>query len=140
MGVRLTGFVINHQGMASEPYYVIKEVNSKLYMQLAYGYSYEEGSFGLNGFDENEGTYKIVDYSDIQELEYVIDETGAKSGDGFNKSVSRRFVLDSGDSYTLYMEFSDGTTVNVYGYNTYPNGFDILRGKVLEIFRKLNIC
>ena len=100
MGVRLTGFVINHQGMAREPYYVIKEVDSKLYMQLAYGDSYEEGSFGLNGFDENEGPYKIVDYSDIQELEYVIDETGAKSWDGF----------------------------------------DILRGKVLEIFRKLNIC
>lgn len=140
MGVRLTCFIINHQGMEREPYYVIKEIDSKLYMQISCNDLYDEGIFeDINVFDENDGPFKVIDYSFIQELEKVIYETGAINWDGYNESVSISGILDVGDSYTLYMEFSDGTTVNVYGYNTYPDGFDILRGKVFEIFRKLNV-
>ena len=67
----------------------------------------------------------------------LIEELGARSWDGFNESVQLRGVLDAGDSYSLFLEYSDGSTVKVYGYNTCPKGFDELKLKIMNIFMVL---
>ena len=45
-------------------------------------------------------------------------------------------VTDSGDSYRLYLELTDGTTVTVDGYNAKPAGFPELLYRVEEIFHE----
>ena len=151
-GARLTGFHINHIGMAMEPHYVIKSTEKGVYLKLTNmspdDWIMTEG----DGFKEDEGNGKYFRFADVvkdcesgeivfleddtvvKELEEFIVKVGAISWDGYNEHVSMSGILDAGDSYTLYMEFSDGTTVSVYGYNSCPIGFDELRMKTVEIF------
>ena len=157
MGVRLTGFHIHHQGMAMEPYYIMREIDSVIYMKETncapddWCMLDEENSRHRDRSDiatylgfadvlkdcEYGHVYKLEDRKPIEELEQLIEELGAKSWDGFNKSVQRRGVLDAGDSYSLFLEFSDGSTVKVYGYNACPEGFGELQLKIVKIFSKL---
>lgn len=74
----------------------------------------------------------------MRDLEDAIVRAGAFSWDGYNKRKFMKRVADSGDVYRMYMEFSDGAKVNMYGYNCCPKGFkDLLRG-VEEIFNSIN--
>lgn len=157
MGVRLTGFHINHQGMAMEPYYIMREIDSVIYMKetncapddwcmlevenschrdksdvatyLGFADVLKDCEYGC--------IYKLTDRKPIEELEQLIEEIGARSWDGFNESVERRGVMDAGDSYSLFLEYSDGSTVKVHGYNTCPEGFGDLKLKIMNIFMKL---
>lgn len=158
MGVRLTGFHIHHQGMEREPYYIMREIDSVIYIKqtdcapddwcmlevensrhrdksdvatyLGFADVLKDCEYGY--------MYKVTDRKPIEELESFIEEIGAKSWDGFNESVSLKGVLDAGDSYSLFLEFSDGSTVKVYGYNACPKGFCELKHKAQEVFQKID--
>lgn len=157
MGVRLTGFHINHQGMEREPYYIMREIDSVIYMKetdcapddwcmlevensrhrdksdvatyLGFADVLKDCEYGQ--------IFKLEDRKPIEELEQLIEELGARSWDGFDEHVELRGVLDAGDSYSLFLEYSDGSTVKVYGYNACPKGFDELKLKIMEMFWEL---
>ena len=78
---------------------------------------------------------KLEDDVLLRRLEESIVKYGALGWDGFNESESMPEVADSGTSYSLYLELSDGTAVTAHGYNVCPAGFDELYGEIAEIFQ-----
>ena len=121
-------FCINHQGMAMEPYYILKATDDGTYMKF----------MSLNPEEQQTDMAEEVweDSVFIEKLEEAIVQCGALGWDGYDEKVSRKGVMDSGDSYELRIELSDGTTVNMRGYNTCPAGFESLLGQVRELFMK----
>lgn len=121
-------FCINHQGMAMEPYYILKATEKGTYMKF----------MSLNPEEQQTDMAEEVweDSVFIEKLEEAIVQCGALGWDGYDEKVSRKGVMDSGDSYELRIELSDGTTVNMRGYNTCPAGFESLLGQVRELFMK----
>lgn len=150
-GAGVIGFHIHHMGMEMEPHYIIKSTEKGVYLKLS-NTSPDDWTMMDEDDSDNDGSKEYFKYADIvkdcesgevvfieddtviKELEDFIVQVGAVGWDGYNEHVSRPGVLDAGDSYDLYMEFSDGETVTVNGYNACPMGFDELRMKVMEIF------
>ena len=148
-GVCLTEFYISEQGMAMQPRYMMKKSNDGVYMKISNLESnclqMLEGEDSCDFDDrllfidvvkdcEHASSVKLSDDAPVRELEKVIAESGSLSWDGYNKHKSMRGVLDSGDSYELYMSFSDKSTVNVNSYNSHPANWNMLMGRVKEIF------
>ena len=152
-GVRLTGFYINHIGMAMEPHYIVKTTENGTCLKITNlsPDDWQMSDLVVDGENKNTSDkyFKFADvvldieYGNVvlleddkvvKELEKVIEKVGALGWDGYNEHVSMDGVLDAGDSYNLYMEFSDGKTVTMYGYNSCPKGFDELMLTVITIF------
>ena len=76
----------------------------------------------------------LEDGEPVRELEAAIAQTGALEWDGYKESNAMKGVDDSGDSYELYFELSDGSSVRVEGYNVCPDGYMELLGRTAEIF------
>lgn len=82
---------------------------------------------------ENEGRPRPLDPSLAAEMIRVVEECGMKRWDGFRGS--NPYVLD-GESFSLTMEFSDGTTVYASGENSFPDGYGEASARLDEIFEK----
>ena len=76
----------------------------------------------------------MADDVTVKELMEVINTSGALGWDGYSKSVSMDDALDSGDTYRLYLQFSDGKTVTVNSYNSSPEGWGDFYVKIRDIF------
>lgn len=152
-GVTLTGLYITHQGgMAAGPYYILSTTDGGTYMKISDlspddwrmtdGEDISEMPFNAQylGFAdtvkdcEHGSSVRIEDESPLRELEAAITEYGALAWDGYNESDTMEGVLDSGDSYRLYLELSDESTVTMKGYNVCPAGFMPLYMQVQQIF------
>lgn len=149
-GVTLTGFYMTHQGMAMEPYYILRVKDDRIYMkttnvnpanlQITFGMTrnndIEVEYFGdIDTVNESEyASLTVVDEAVVRELEQAIVEWGALSWDGFSESRSMDGVLDAGDTYKLFLMLSDGSTVSVHGYNARPKHWSDLGLRVIEIF------
>ncbi|MBR5268185.1 MAG: hypothetical protein IKU20_08335 [Lachnospiraceae bacterium] len=151
-GVTLTGFYMNQMGMARAPYYMMKVTESGTYMKIStsspddYEMWKDDDSENLEQPSEYFGyieTVKDVEYAShvkleddtvIRQMEECIEKYGALGWDGYSKKEDMPGVMDSGDSYNLYLELSDGTTVTMQGYNTCPAGFHDLYGDIVKIF------
>lgn len=161
-GVTLSGFYMSHQGMAMEPNYILRVTDDGCYMKITSenpdGYKMTEdgenppilnGEGGLDLERENRyfgfvNTIKdcehasliMADNTIVEELENIILEGGALNWDHYSKNKSNKGVLDSGDSYNLFILFSDGSTVTVDSYNSAPEGWDDFFVKVRELFEE----
>ena len=151
-GVTLTGFYMNQMGMARAPYYIMKVTESGTYMKISdlspddYLMWKDEDSEPLEQPSEYFGyieTVKDIEYAShakleddkvIRQMEESIVKYGSLGWDGYSEKEDMPGVLDSGDSYNLYLELSDGTTVTMQGYNTCPAGFHNLYGEIVKIF------
>lgn len=152
-GVTLTGLYITHQGgMAAGPYYILSTTDSETYMKISDlspddwrmtdGEDIFEMPFNVQylGFAdtvkdcERANSVQLEDESPLRELEAAIAEYGALAWDGYDESDSMEGVLDSGDSYCLYLELSDGSSITMKGYNVCPAGFMPLYIRVQQIF------
>ena len=138
-GARLTGMYINHQGMAMEPHYTLKAMEDGIYMKYSYSSPLDTGGHYLDYADSVQDYEQAVltlltDETPLLELEAAVLDVGALEWDGYDVHKSEPGVSDSGDSYTLYLEFSDGNTVTVKGYNACPDGFETLLSQVMDIF------
>ncbi|MBR5381702.1 MAG: hypothetical protein IK136_03680 [Oscillospiraceae bacterium] len=152
-GAELTGFFIRHMGMAMEPCYILRADGSGTYMKIS-NLAPDDWRM-LEDEDEDElpenARYlgfadtvkecelaflkKLDDDGAVRELEALIEQTGALGWDGFTKHVSTPpGVLDAGDSYEMYIELSDGTTVTVDSYNVSPAGFGDLKYEAEKLF------
>jgi len=153
-GTEISGLFITHQGMQAGPYYLLQATDSGTYMKISNkdpgGYDMTKGedtaSLPINakylGFIdivkdcEYASSILLEDEAPLRALEAAIVENGALAWDGYDESDSMEDVLDSGDSYRLYLELSDGSTVTMQGYNVCPVGFMPLLAKVEEIFEE----
>lgn len=149
-GVTLTGFYMTHQGMAMEPYYILRVKDDGIYLkttnvspanlQITFGMTrnndIEAEYFGdIDTVKDSEyASLTVVDEAVVRELEQAIVEWGALSWDGFSESRSMDGVLDAGDTYKLFLMLSDGSTVSVHGYNARPKHWSDLALRVIEIF------
>ena len=142
-GVHLTGFFITHQGMAVEPYYIMKETEDGVYLKISattpddwtlYADSASrEGSLDLVDA-EDARIAKMQDATAVQALEDAIVQSGALGWDGYDAFVPMEDALDADDTYILYLELSNGTTVTMHGHNTRPKGFVELLAQTQEIY------
>lgn len=161
-GATLSGFYMSHQGMAMEPYYILRVTDDGCFMKISSeepnGYKMTEDGEeptkinGEGGLDsEREKSYfrfvntvkdcehaslVTVDETIVEQLENIVLEAGALNWDNYTKSKSEPGVLDSGDSYDLFVLFSDGTTVTVDSYNSCPKGWDDFFGKASALFEE----
>lgn len=152
-GVTLTVFFMNRMGMAREPYYIMKVTESGTYMKIS-DLSPDDYNMWKDGEPENPEqpaeyfgyieTVKDIEYAShvkledeslIRRMEEIVVTYGALGWDGFCEREDMPGVLDSGNSYDLYLELSDGTTVTVDGYNSAPKGFNEFYMEMVEIFR-----
>ncbi len=151
-GVSLTGFYMTHQGMAAEPYYILRVTESGTYMKISNmspdnywmckdeDMSAQAGNAKYLGFAdtvkecEHASLVLLENEAPVRELEDALIQAGALGWDGYDETVSMENVADSGDSYVLYLELSDGSTVSAKGYNAHPAGFRELLTSVREIF------
>ena len=151
-GTRLKHLFITHQGMRGGSYYILKTTDAGVYMKISNMSprnlrmleGEEEESLGGHanylGFAdtvkdcERASLVLLDDHGPVRELEEAIAAVGALEWDGYRKSLAMEGVLDSGDSYQLYLELTDGTTVTVDSYNAKPAGFLELLRQVGEIF------
>ena len=152
-GTKLTGMYLNQQGMMKMPYYIMKSTESGTYMKITdlapddYEMWKDADTDSLEqpaayfGFVESvidieyASLIHLEDESLIRQLEELVEKYGVLAWDGFHESDSMPGVLDSGNSYNLYLEFSDGTTVTVDGYNAAPKGFHDFYSETAKIFQ-----
>lgn len=144
-GVNLTALFLHHEGMAMEPYYILKTTEQGICLKMTDRSPLEfvqqdtKISPYIDGFDrvmegEKAQLHTVNDSGLLQDIEGVISRYGALRWDGFDRSVSKGNALDSGDRYELYFELSDGSTVTVNAYNCYPAGFPELLIEIQDIF------
>ena len=131
----LTGLFMTHQGMAMEPFYILSATDSGCYMKIT-DRNPESDYFGSADVVLNDEHASLVtaDAVTVREIFDVIVSSGALAWNGYNKHVSMKGVLDAGDSYTLFLKFSDGSTVKVNSYNSHPDGWNDFFVKVRNIF------
>lgn len=150
----LTGLFITHQGMRGGSYYILQTTDAGTYMKISnrdpgdYEMTKDEDVAALPanakylGFAdivkdcEYASSVQLEDDAPLRALEAAITESGALAWDGYDESDPMEDVLDSGDSYRLYLELSDGSAVTMKGYNVCPAGFMPLLAKAAEIFEE----
>ena len=150
--VSLTGFFITHQGMAAEPYYMMKETEDGVYLKISANGPGDWTLYADADEDSQEYSLNFVDtvndYEDAQiaqpqgdsavrALEDAIAQAGALGWNGYDAYIPMDDVLDADDFYILYLELSDGTTVAMYGHNTRPKGFAGLLAQTQEIYSEI---
>jgi len=151
-GVKVTGLFITHQGMRSGPYYIMQTTEDGVYLKTSnlspddYCMIKDEDAAALPanakylGFAdrvkdcEYASSVLLKDDSVLMEIEAAVAESGALGWDGYDQTDPMEGVLDSGDSYQLYLELSNGTTVTMNGYNVCPAGFKPLLQTVQQLF------
>jgi len=149
-GVSLKHLYITHQGMRGGSYYMLKSTDAGVYMKIS-NLSPDDWRM-LEGEEVAEEQTEYLAFADtvkeceyaslvlldddtvVEKLEEAIAKTGALDWDGYKKSLEMKGVEDSGDSYKLYLELTDKTTVTVDSYNASPAGFRELLYQIEEIF------
>ena len=154
LGASLTGLYMTHQGMARGPYYIFKQTEDGIFMKTTdtdpkyLSIENPDGAAADPRFncvdmvleEEYASLVQLEDDGIVRELETAIENADALSWDGWNeKSNPGRglfHVADSGDSYDLYLELSDGTSVTMHGSDTHPDSWGTLYFAVSEIFEE----
>lgn len=78
-------------------------------------------SYSHNGmYSESCYRYTFEDPQGLVELEKIVEECNVRKWNGFSKTA--RGVLD-GEGFSLYLKYSDGTTVSASGSNAFPKGY-----------------
>lgn len=77
-----------------------------------------------------------ADETIISRLTDVIIQSGALKWDGYSKHKSMKNVDDAGDGYSLFLVFSDGSSVTVNSYNASPSGWGDFYNNVRSIFEE----
>ena len=151
-GVKVTGLFITHQGMRAGRCYMLQATDDGVIMKISnelpdsHRMTKDEDISTISSNDkyfrfidtvkdcEYASSVSLKDDAPLREIEGAIAENGVLAWDGYNQNDPMEGVLDSGDSYQLYLELSDGSTVTVNGYNACPAGFRPLLRTVQKVF------
>lgn len=161
----LTGLYMTHQGMAMEPHYIfsagpeacfmkisniapddqiLKDTAEKDNSGLSENSNYQSSSADENGYfsysnrvlDCEHASLVTADETVTKRLRDAIINYGALNWHGYSIHKSMKGVLDAGDSYNLYLSFSDGSVVTVNSYNSKPEGWNDFYAAVRDIFEE----
>ncbi|MBQ8707430.1 MAG: hypothetical protein IJ523_05030 [Succinivibrionaceae bacterium] len=152
---QLLNLMISHQGMSQNPYYLVTTTSRGVFfkvtsvspeniMEICSSLRQDMSDLRFNALGdtvadcESARVVKVESREPVAVIEDLIARTGARAWDGFRKRRTRPMVADSGDRYVLFMNFSDGSRVEVSGYNARPEGFlDLLSGVRRIVEREL---
>lgn len=87
---------------------------------------------GYNGVDLNINTE--INSSALNDILEIVKEQNIVSWNNFSKSDDN--ILD-GYSFSLYIEFKNGETINAHGYEKYPKNYDIAHKALSNYLEKL---
>ena len=76
----------------------------------------------------------------LRDIEKVLVDCGTVGWDGFNETYVIENATDTGERYEIYLCFSCGSTVSVYGYDICPNRFGEMFNRITEIFHQTVKC
>lgn len=111
---------------------------SHSYRTRVQGYDFREEDGKYTAYfwlaDEEEPYPVPVDEVWVDQLQDIVYAYNVILWDGFNGSDS---VLLDGDSFSISLTFSDGTTVSARGYGSFPAGYGDVSGKIEAHFLQL---
>jgi len=87
-----------------------------------------------NGVADENATIIDIKEDDLRDLEEILKELRIGKWDGFKKSDKN--VLD-GNSFSLNIDFTDGTEIDASGYMKWPNNYKEFKDKVAIYFEDL---
>ena len=139
-GETLTALHMTRQGMRSGPHYILSVEGEDIFFKMTNYHPYEEEHrFNAKDNLDDSGKCRIESTKDAQvlrDIEAVLVDCGAVGWDGFNEKRSIKNATDTGERYEIYLLFSGGSTVSVYGIDTCPNRFNEMFNHITEIFHR----
>ncbi len=139
-GETLTALHLTRQGMRSGLHYILSVEEEEIFFKITNYHPYEE-EYRFNAKDrlDQRGKCCIVATKDAQalrEMEAVLVDCGTVGWDGFHEEFIRKNVTDTGERYEIYLRFSGGSRVSVYGIDICPDRFQEMFNRITEIFHR----
>ena len=139
-GETLTALHLTRQGMRGGMYYIMSVESEEIFFKITNYHPYrEEHRFNAKDNLDECGKCRMVSVKDpqlIREIETVLVDCGTVGWDGFNEERIIKNATDTGERYEIYLRFSGGSTVSVYGIDTCPDRFNEMFGRITEIFHR----
>ena len=111
--------------------------HSGMHTGLIYTYTFQKEIDGYTAHYElncGQTVFSVsVDADFAVELKRIVDENNLYAWDGFDEAP--RDVLD-GESFTIRIEFEDGTKIRACGSNSYPKGYQDAYREIQAIFER----
>ncbi|MBE5767177.1 MAG: hypothetical protein E7335_08455 [Clostridiales bacterium] len=111
--------------------------HSGMHTGLIYTYNLQKENEGYTAYYDLNGGQMLfsvpVDADFAAELKKIVDENNLYAWDGFDEAPYD--VLD-GESFTLRIEFEDGTKIRACGSNSYPKGYQEAYGEIQAVFER----
>lgn len=142
---------MHYCGMAMGSHYILKKTDKGTFMKISSNSpdSYEmiKDKEGRQTKEESYSEFadivkeceiarsvKLDDDSAVKQIKDLAEKYGALGFNGNYHTNTPSGMLDGGDIYTFYMKLSDGTTVEMSGYNSVPGGYRDFSDEVQKIF------
>ena len=142
---------MHYCGMAMGSHYILKKTDKGTFMKISSNspdsYEMTMDREGRQTTEERYSEYadivkdceiaksvKLCDDSATKQIKELAEKYGALGFNGEFHVPTPKGMLDGGDSYTFFMKLSDGTTIEMSGYNSYPEGYSKFSAEVQEIF------
>lgn len=139
-GETLTALHMTRQGMRSGLHYILAVEDEEIFFKITNMHPYgEEHRFNAKDNLDERAKCRVASKKDTQalrEIEEVLVECGTVGWDGFNEELIRKNVTDTGERYEVYLRFSGGSTVSVYGIDTCPDRYNEMFMRITEIFHR----
>ncbi|MBE6679111.1 MAG: hypothetical protein E7598_01165 [Ruminococcaceae bacterium] len=139
-GETLTGLHMTRQGMRSGLCYVMSVEGEDIFLKMTNCHPLEkEYRFNAKEILSKNEKCAIKSTNDIQvlrDIEEALVDCGTVGWDGFNETIIMKNVTDTGERYEIYLRFSGGSTVSVYGIDICPDRFNEVFNRIAAIFRR----
>lgn len=140
LGETLTALHLTRQGMRSGFYYIMSVDGEDIFFKVTNYHPYgEEYRFNAKDNLDNRGKCVIGSTKDtrvLRDIEKVLVDCGTVGWDGFNEKRVIKNATDTGERYEIYLRFSGGSGVSVYGIDTCPDRFNEMFGRIIGIFHR----
>ncbi|MBQ8836132.1 MAG: hypothetical protein IJ002_01325 [Clostridia bacterium] len=136
-GETLTALHLTRQGMRGGMYYIMSVEGEEIFFKITnlihYDKKYRFTAHKRVLENEISTICSTKDTAALRAIEEVLVDCGTVGWDGFNEEISRPGVADSGDIYNVYLQFSGGSSVSVYGYDIFPDRFMEMHRRIAKI-------
>lgn len=127
--------------MRSGLYYIMSVEGEDIFFKIT-NYLYDEEKYRFNAEDRVYDKGKCVIQSTketkvLRAIEKVIVDCGTVGWDGFHETVIIKDATDTGERYEVYLKFSGGSTVSVYGIDICPDRFGEMFNRITDIFEEI---
>lgn len=139
-GETLTALHMTRQGMRSGFYYIMSVDGDEIFFKVTNYHPYgEEYRFNAKENLDDRGKCFIKSTKDtevLREIEEVLADCGTVGWNGFNEIRIIKNATDTGERYEVYLCFSGGSRVSVYGCDICPDRFNEMFLRITKIFHR----